>query len=89
MRAASLVARRTLVSSRGVRAAPPRQLAPWRCLTQTTAPGAHASAGHERAARYDRCGSHCYELLLKWLVFYAHLRSRVSRRKFAAVTGEG
>ena len=40
MRAASLIARRALVSSRGVRAAAPRQLAPWRCLTQTTAPGA-------------------------------------------------
>ena len=40
MRAASVVARRALVSGRGVRAAAPRQLAPWRCLTQTTAPGA-------------------------------------------------
>ena len=86
MRAASLVARRAVVSSRGVRAAAPRQLAPWRCLTQTTAPGAQekrdilkasvphvaslgwcddalaagaqASAGHERAARDDRCGPH-------------------------------
>ena len=40
MRAASIITRRALVSSRGVRAAAPRQLAPWRCLTQTTAPGA-------------------------------------------------
>ena len=40
MRAASVVARRALVSGRGLRAAAPRQLAPWRCLTQTTAPGA-------------------------------------------------
>ena len=38
MRAASIITRRALVSSRGVRAAAPRQLAPWRCLTQTTAP---------------------------------------------------
>ena len=39
MRAASLVRGARLVSSRGVRAAAPRQLA-LRCLTQTTAPGA-------------------------------------------------
>ena len=40
MRAALLLTRRAVVSGRGVRAAAPRQLAPWRCLTQTTAPGA-------------------------------------------------
>ena len=38
MRAALLLTRRAVVSGRGVRAAAPRQL--WRCLTQTTAPGA-------------------------------------------------